>query len=146
MRIIWYNKEYEWKEESLWHLSRRLKNSLLDKLVCRQISKIFGKKWRTQMLSYLEIRQKDNLFAKCELEFIWTIDSQKKDYLTSKSRVVYVPLEKFKRFAPVSVGDVFTVLHDEKSIKGSVISVCTRDEEAKAKHKALRKRAATVSV
>ena len=82
------------------------------------------------MLSYLEIRQKDNLFAKCELEFIWTIESQKKDYLTSKSRV----------------GDVFTVLHDEKSIKGSVIAVCTRDEEAKAKHKALRKRAATVSV
>lgn len=98
------------------------------------------------MLSYLEIRQKDNLFAKCELDFIWTIESQKKDYLTSKSRVVYVPLEKFKRFAPVSVGDVFTVLHDEKSIKGTVISVCTRDEEAKAKHKALRKRAATVSV
>lgn len=98
------------------------------------------------MLSYLEIRQKDNLFAKCELEFIWTIESQKKDYLTSESRVVYVPLEKFKRFAPVSVGDVFTVLYDEKSIKGSVISVCTRDEEAKAKHKALRKRAATVSV
>ena len=68
-------------------MSRRLKNSLLDKLVCRQISKIFGKKWRTQMLSYLEIRQKDNLFAKCELEFIWTIESQKKDYLTSESRV-----------------------------------------------------------
>ena len=95
------------------------------------------------MLSYLEIRQKDNLFAKCELEFIW---SQKKDYLTSESRVVYVPLEKFKRFAPVSIGDVFVVLHDEKSINGSVIRVCTRDEEAKAKHKALRKRAATVSV
>ena len=99
------------------------------------------------MLSYLEIRQKDNLFAKCELEFIWTIESQKKKYLTSESRVVYVPLEKFKRFEPVSEGDVFTVLHDEKSIKGSaVIAVCTRDEEAKAKHKALRKRAATVSV
>ena len=98
------------------------------------------------MLSYLEIRQKDNMFAKCELEFIWTVESQKKNYLTSESRVVYVPLEKFKRFAPVSVGDVFTVLHDEKSIKGSVIAVCTRDEEAKAKHKALRKRAATVSV
>lgn len=40
------------------------------------------------MLSYLEIRQKDNLFAKCELEFIWTIESQKKDYLTSESRVL----------------------------------------------------------
>ena len=100
----------------------------------------------TQCLATWKLDRKTTCLLNANLSLSGPLRARKKNYLTSESRVVYVPLEKFKRFAPVSIGDVFVVLHDEKSINGSVIRVCTRDEEAKAKHKALRKRAATVSV
>lgn len=92
------------------------------------------------MLSYMEVLKKDGQFAICELENVWTGESRKMNYLPNQTRVVYVPLEKLKKFCSVNVGDVFTVLHDEQSSNNTIISVCARDDEARAKRRALKKR------
>lgn len=81
MRIIWYNKEYEWKEESLWHLSRRLKNSLLDKLVCRQISKIFGKNGGHRCLAIWKLDRKTTCSLNANLSLSGPLRARKKTIL-----------------------------------------------------------------
>ena len=98
------------------------------------------------MLSYMEVLKKDGQFAICELEMVWTVESRKMNYLPNQTRVVFVPLEKFKKFCSVNVGDVFTVLHDEQSSNNTIISVCARDDEARAKRRALKKRDVVVQV
>lgn len=92
------------------------------------------------MVSYVEVLKKDEQFAVCELEMVWTVESRKMNYLPNQTRVVYVPLEKFKKFKAVNVGDVFTALHDDQCNKNTIISVCARDDEARAKRRALKKR------
>ena len=94
----------------------------------------------SKMVSYVEVLKKDEQFAMCELEMVWTVESRKMNYLPNQTRVVYVPLAKFKKFGYVNVGDVFTVLHDEQSSNNTIISVCARDDEARAKRRALKKR------
>lgn len=91
------------------------------------------------MVSYVEVLKKDEQFAMCELEMVWTVESRKMNYLPNQTRVVYVPLEKFKKFT-VNEGDVFVALHDDQSNKNTIISVCARDDEARAKRRALKKR------
>ena len=92
------------------------------------------------MVSYVEVLKKDEQFAMCELEMVWTVESRKMNYLPNQTRVVYVPLEKFKKFSAVNVGDVFVALHDDQSNKTTIISVCAREDEARAKRRALKKR------
>lgn len=88
------------------------------------------------MKSFLEVLEKENTFALCEVEMISTEESAKKANEPKQVKMTYVPLDKFNMIGNVTEGDVFAVLHNA----GRVFKVLEKDLEATASRRVIKKR------
>lgn len=85
------------------------------------------------MISYMSIDRIEGKFAVCEIELIWVELSKTEDYWKKETKMVDVPIDKFKDCESISEGDIFIAVHDD----GAVVEVRCRDDEEKARRTAL---------